>query len=150
MSIEQEVIIEYCNLPMQIAFQNPILAVRIKELLLAHDYSFERIRNAKTTFRQLVYLHKGDGIPLKMSDVSYMKVDVKYQDDLQFCIEKIVGGGLELYFYPYDQEEERKLTGPDIVRIQGKRLLWIKMSSRKQLLSIVKRILVDGTVELMA
>lgn len=54
MFIEQEVMIEHCNLPMWLAFQNRTLAGQTKELLAAHDYPFERIRDARTTFRQLV------------------------------------------------------------------------------------------------
>lgn len=52
------VYVEYCNLPMKIAFQNKELVEQIQELITTKERDFELLKYSNSTFRQMIYLDK--------------------------------------------------------------------------------------------
>lgn len=51
-----KVYVEYCNLPMKLAFQNKELTEQIQELIHTQERDFELLKSSNSTFRQMICL----------------------------------------------------------------------------------------------
>lgn len=92
-----------------------------------------------------------DSWELSMTQVSTMKVDVTYGNAWSFCVEKIAGHSkplvesCRLCFYPYEDVMENNI--PFETEEDG-RCLRIYPKDKKQMLEMMKQILLFGTLDL--
>lgn len=101
----EAVYIEYCNLPMQVAFANKELAGQVGQILKeVTGKGIDGLNFGKSTFRQFVCLNQDGKIPLAVYD-KILEVMHKQDEVNPYAITKI---------YPFLLQEEWKLDMREI------------------------------------
>lgn len=184
MELNGEVYVEYCNLPMKLAFQNVELFNHVSNLMSGQEDKLDRWTQASRTFRQLICLNLDEDMDSRliggiyarmdiqdkvhpymltmmypylaedtwtvdMRDISYMKVDIRRGEEWRFSVKKVSMHVTQehkawcLRFYPYETD-----TAPGLVMVEGSRYMQLYVSHRKEVLIMMKQILLNGTLDL--